>query len=110
MDAFFEAGHIVSNAPSLRISRADDVEFEEAAKKELEDAAAGGADYLVVILLEYENGAETLEPGEISLRLYKIRPRGLLYSEKYTNKPVSAEGMPSPGSLARTLVSYIRGG
>ncbi|MDR0383290.1 MAG: hypothetical protein LBH50_04825, partial [Spirochaetaceae bacterium] len=39
MDAFFEAGHIVSNAPSLRISRADDVEFEEAAKKELEDAA-----------------------------------------------------------------------
>ena len=42
MDVFFEAGHIVSNAPALRLDRKPAEAFPEAARPELNEAIAGG--------------------------------------------------------------------
>jgi hypothetical protein len=110
MNALFEAGHIVSNAPSARIPRTDGGELPAEARREFEEAAIGGADYFVVLLLDYKDGNETLEPERIFMSVYKIIAGGLLYSETYANKPFSGESVPDAGRLARTLVSHIRGG
>jgi hypothetical protein len=109
MSVLFEAGHIVSNAPAVRIPNADERALPTEARREFEEAANGGADYFIMILLFYKDGFETLDPEEVSLRLYKIRPYGILYSEKYANKPLSGEIIPDVGILGRMLVSRIEG-
>jgi hypothetical protein len=79
-DVCFEAGHIVSNSPVLRMNRAGGADFpgKEAPRGEfpgelLPDLeAAGGADYLILALLAYPAGipGEKTMPRGVSLRLY----------------------------------------
>jgi hypothetical protein len=110
MNELFEAGHIVSNAPAAWVPHTDGGELPTEVRRELNEAANGGADYFVVILLANKDGAETPELEELALYIYKIRPRSLLYIEKYVVGLISKEGVPDTGNLARTLVSKIIGG
>jgi hypothetical protein len=99
LDVFFEAGYIVSNSPVLHLDqiRAGDFPGKETPDKafppeldiELEDATAGGADFLIIALLTYPTGAvdRRVKPEQVSLRIYKIRPYGFVY-----------EGSQSPGA------------
>jgi hypothetical protein len=84
LDVFFEAGHVVSNSPSLRLagkSAADfpgkqnpGKEFPREIRSELEDAVLGGADYFILALLSYPpRTADTkTKPEEVSLRIYSF--------------------------------------
>jgi hypothetical protein len=86
LDVFFEAGHIVSNSPILRLAglRAADFpgknspggEFPREVRPELEEAALGGADYLVLVLLSYPPGAGDTKkrPEEVDMRIYSLKP------------------------------------
>jgi hypothetical protein len=109
MNELFESGHIVSNAPAVWVPHTDGRELPAEARRELNEAANGGADYFVVILLANKDGTETPEPEKLVLYIYKIRPRSLLYNEKYVAGPILKEGIPDTGNLARTLVSQIMG-
>jgi hypothetical protein len=85
-DVGFEAGHIVSNSPVLRMNRAGGADFpgKEAPRREFPDelradmeaAAAGGADYFILALLAYPAGnpGGNLRPEGVSLRLYAVPP------------------------------------
>jgi hypothetical protein len=85
LDVFFEAGHIVSNSPIRRLaglSAADfpgkgspGGEFPREIRPELEDSALGGADYLILVLLFYPQGAAdtTTKPEKVNLRVYSFR-------------------------------------
>jgi hypothetical protein len=84
LDVFFEAGHVVSNSPILRLDglRAADLpgkngaggEFPREIRPELEGAALGGAEYFVLVLLTYQPGAADTkaQPGEADLRVYSL--------------------------------------
>jgi hypothetical protein len=88
LDVFFEAGHIVSNAPVLRLQRLPGVPFPEEARPELNEALEGGADYFILALLDYaapEHGA-IQQPRQVSLRVFKTRPHALLYEGQYAEK------------------------
>jgi hypothetical protein len=85
-DVFFEAGHIVSNFPILPMRDSSGADFpgREAPHKEfprelgpdLRDAAAGGADFFILVLLDYPAEAveRTAKPGQVSLRVYSAAP------------------------------------
>jgi hypothetical protein len=93
MEVLFDAGHIVSNARSMRIARFPDDEFPNEALRDFQEAAEGGAEYFVLALLEYGN-SETdayVQPESISLRIYKINPYAFLFEKKLVGKPSLAK-------------------
>jgi hypothetical protein len=52
-DVFFDAGHIVSNAPIMRIPEKTTEKLPGPVRGELDQARNGGAEYFIVVLLEY---------------------------------------------------------
>jgi hypothetical protein len=63
MDVFFDAGHIVSNAPIMRIPEKTTEKLPDPVRSELDQARNGGADYFVMILLEYSGSVASGIPG-----------------------------------------------
>ncbi|MDR2048038.1 MAG: hypothetical protein LBP69_01140 [Treponema sp.] len=63
MDVFFDAGHIVSNAPIMRIPEKTAEKLPGPARIEFDEAKNGGADYFIVVLLEYSPFAVDGTPG-----------------------------------------------
>jgi hypothetical protein len=63
MDAFFDAGYIVSNAPIMRIPEKTTEKLPGPVRIELDEARNGGADYFIVVLLEYPASVSGGIPG-----------------------------------------------
>jgi hypothetical protein len=82
MGAFFEAGHIVTNGSIVRLGADQNKDFPDAAQADFYEASEGGADYFILVLLEYKNLDGTFKPSGVSLRLYRTVPRGLIYEER----------------------------
>jgi hypothetical protein len=112
LDVFFEAGHIVSNAPILRLEAPPAADFPEEAREDFDEAALGGADFFVLALLDYRNGPGGGEdgPGEISLRVFRTGSRRLVYEQRYAGKPVlpAEEELSAAKSAARALLAHLR--
>ena len=88
LDVFFEAGHIVSNAPIMRLNAKLDGELPEAAEAELEMALEGGAEFFIVAMLNYmtNSGSSGEWPREISLLLFRTEPYKKIYEQKITGR------------------------
>jgi hypothetical protein len=83
MDAFFDAGHIVSNAPILQIPDMPDSELPPEARRDFDEARLGGADFFVMVLLSYPK--DSLEhPKEVSIRLFSISSGKMIYQSSLT--------------------------
>jgi hypothetical protein len=81
MDSFFDAGHIVSNAPILRIENPESepgAKIPQEARRELDEARLGGADFFVMVLLDYHNDPQG-KPAKILIRIFKVPSGQLLY-------------------------------
>jgi hypothetical protein len=92
LDVFFEAGHVVSNSPILRLAGTGAAdfpgrnsaggefpggEFPREIRPELEEAIQGGADYLILVLLFYHPEADPrTKPETVNLRIYSLRSGG----------------------------------
>jgi hypothetical protein len=87
MDAFFDAGHIVTNAPIMRLNENPPREFPGEAKKTLDEAVQGGAEFFVLALLDYQGispaANSALNPRSVSLRLFSTNPYKILYERTY---------------------------
>jgi hypothetical protein len=102
---FFDAGHIVSNAPILRLPEDPGTDFPGAAGEDFAEAAAGGADFFVMALLDYQDAPDKgeLKPRRVSLRIFRVDPRELMYRRDYTGEE------PSGGDTAiRGLIGALR--
>jgi hypothetical protein len=112
MDVFFESGHIVSNAPVMRLPVNPEGEFPEEARRDLEEAREGGAEFFVLALLDFagSSGAGTQRaPQFISLRLFKIEPYGLLFEQRYTGtvKASANEEFLNAKRAAQTIIPHL---
>ncbi|MDR2073105.1 MAG: hypothetical protein LBP60_06710 [Spirochaetaceae bacterium] len=91
MDVLFDAGHIVSNAPILRIPAAPDSEIPLQARHDFDDARLGGADFFVMVLLLFPE--EDLEhPREIRIKVFSVSTGKLLYESSVIAKPWEDSG------------------
>ena len=90
MDTFFEAGHIVSNAPCMQIVNAFDSNADRFASSgvlprevngDFDQARIGGADFFVLVILDYKDGS-TEHPQEVSIRLFSVSTGDLVYETK----------------------------
>ena len=101
MDVFFDAGHIVSNASSLRMrTRPEDIE--NTASFEIEDARRGGVDFLFIIQIDYN--ADSPTPENIIIYLYKMIP-----FTKITERAMTARTYRSSREELDDYKSIVRG-
>jgi hypothetical protein len=114
MDVFFDAGHIVTNAPILRLNETPSGEFPGEAREDLEEARLGGAEFFVLALLDYQETLPAansgLNPRSVSLRLFSTNPYKILYERTY---PAGAslqknDRFSYAQNAARLIVPFLR--
>ena len=94
MDTFFEAGHIVSNAPCMQIAAAFDSNADRTASSgvlprevnsDFDQARIGGADFFVLVILDYKE--ESIEhPKDVFVRVFRVSTGELLHETKIAAK------------------------
>jgi hypothetical protein len=104
-EVFFDAGHIASNEPILRLAekpQGDIIQFIN-----LEEAQRGGNDFIIIVQLDLNNVTQT--PKEISLFIYRISPFGKIHERKLQPNPSSSskDEYDNIKSTARGLTSLL---
>jgi hypothetical protein len=112
LDVFFEAGHIVSNAPLMRLNRLPAEDFPPEALADFSEALEGGADFFVLARLDYRfsRAGAGPEPENIVLRIYRTRPYRLVHEERLENLDASSGRDESvrAARIIRRLIPYIK--
>ena len=80
MDVLFEAGHIVSNAPLMRLSGKTNDGFPNEAEREMDEAQGSGMQYFLIAVINYPL------PYNVSLRLFSTSSSRILHEVKYVYK------------------------
>jgi len=82
LEVFFESGHIVSNAPRVRLADATVPEgFPPDAEKHYRDAIAGGMDYFLIAIVDHLS-------HDVSLRLFSTRSGDMIAQMSYAGSAV----------------------
>jgi hypothetical protein len=88
MDAFYDAGFIVTNYPISRIEKKPERIINGSLADDFLEAQEGGADYFLLSFLEYQINGNVAIPIRITIRLYSIEDKRLLSEQEI---PISAE-------------------
>ena len=83
LDAFFDAGHIVTNSPILRMERRPSQDLTGQVKNDWDEAGLGGVDYFVLGFLEYQMRGEAAVPVRIALKIYTTNSQKLLFEQNF---------------------------
>jgi len=83
LSAFFDAGHIVTNSPILRMERRPAQDITGPVKNDLDDALLGGADYFILGYLEYRVIEENAIPFRMAVKIYTTDSQKLVYENNY---------------------------
>jgi len=84
LDVFFDAGHIVSNAPIVRLDTKPSGDIMQASAFDIEEAISGGVDFVIFAQLDFSSGAPA--PGEISFFIYRITGREKIFEKRIAGK------------------------
>ena len=80
MDVFFEAGHIVSNSPIMRLPQRPTGDILDMAERDIEAAKEGGMGFFIIAVVDHP------APHNVSLHLFRISSGELLLEQKYTDR------------------------
>ena len=88
MGAFFDAGHIVSNSPVMRIESLPSQalqrgEIPQEALFDFYEAQEGGADFFVLAMIEFVSQNGRVIPREISVKIFNTVTQLMVYEEKF---------------------------
>ena len=104
MDAFFDAGYIVSNASILRLQREPQSGFPEEARVEMNEAVRGGADFFIIAILDYDSAVWTA--NSVSLQMFRLNPHEKIY-ERQLNARTVRPSHDSITAIVRELIPYM---
>ena len=111
MSVFFDAGHIVTNNPILRMEQEAPVEIRGTAiENDLNDAAQAGAEYIIFGFIEYQVQGNRAAPVKINIKLYETSSRELVYEQNF---PVgrgrnSNEEYQFAQNAGRSIISHVK--
>lgn len=100
LDIFFDAGHIVCNAPILRLDKKPPGDISNMV--DMQDARNSGVDYILIAQIDYE--VKTRNPQEISFLIYN-----LITKEKLLEKKISPDKLKKAKSEYEDMKSVVRG-
>jgi len=119
LDSIFDAGHIASNGPLIRLGESADTGGISISNNEIEEARNGSADYIIYVLLEYR-GPKKDDPMAKKIRLFPFRstvllaqvlPFKVLYRRVYnTLEPSTAgtEDQKTAQMVARDTIAHLK--
>jgi len=82
LEVFFESGHIVSNAPRLRLAEKPSDGFPDEAEKDVTGARDGGMDYFLIAVMDYQGR----QKANVVLRLFTVKTQTLIGEQEYGRK------------------------
>ena len=115
MDVFFEAGHIISNFPIMRLlaKPQDDILYE--IDFNLEDGRAMGIDFIIITLLDFDSAGQSevsrlQTPKEISFFIFNVNTGEKSYERQIAGKTYrsASEELNDIKSIARGLIPFVR--
>jgi hypothetical protein len=114
MDVCFDTGHIVTNAPILRLERNQVRPYPDEVLLDLGDAIESGVEYYILAVLDYEilpDDTSAYRPRSIALRFVQLAPRRVLFEVHYTGNPQAtlAEASRQAKEAARVLLTHFEG-
>ena len=83
MEAFFDAGHIVTNGPIARVERKPERDFTGMLADDLYDAVNGGVEFIILGYLEFRVQGQRAVPVGMTLKLYNSASRQLMYEQNF---------------------------
>ena len=110
MEAFFNAGHIVTNSPITRMDKRPARDLTGTVEADFDDAVNGGADYFLVAFLEYKNQGDIAIPVKVALKLYSADSQELVYEQSLpagTGKNLDEEYQFAQ-KAGRIIISHIK--
>ena len=84
LDVFFDSGHVVSNAPIMRLDYMPDEVFPAQAQDSLNEAREGGMEYILSAQLNYANYTSK-RPANVIVRLFRIQPFKMIFEETFSD-------------------------
>ena len=106
MDVFFEAGHIVSNAPILRLDLKPRGDILETFAVELEEGRRFGIDFALIAILEFSPDAQSV--NEISFYIYRLNSGERIYERQIPARENRSFDLNEIKAIARGLVPFVR--
>ena len=109
MDAFFDAGHIVTNSPIARMEKKPERDLSGQVASDFSEAANGGVEYFVLGFLEYQIQGERAVPVGIALKLYLTNTQKLVFEERFpagTGKSLDEEYKIAQNT-GRIIISHL---
>ena len=105
MDAFFDAGYIVSNASMLRLQSWPQSGFPQEVRTEMDNAIRGGAEFFIIARLDYDSAIWTA--NSISLQMFRLNPHEKIYERQLNARDVRANH-DSITAVVRELIPNMR--
>jgi hypothetical protein len=110
MNAFFDAGHIVTNSPITRMERKPDKDISGIIEADFKEAANGGAEYFILGFLEYRIQGGRPVPSGIQLKIYRTRAQTVVYEHSFqagTGKSLTEEYQFAQNA-GRVIISHLK--
>jgi hypothetical protein len=108
MNAFFDAGHIVTNSPITRMETRPDRDLSGTVEVDFRDAVRGGAEFFILGFLEYQAGNAV--PSGITLKIYKTGSQQIVYEQRFqagAGKSLSEEYQIAQNA-GRAIASHLK--
>ena len=109
MEAFFDAGHIVTNSPILRLERRP-TGLTNGLEADFLDAIEGGAEFIIFGLLEFEFQAGRPVPSGITMKIYDTSSTEMILEQRFpagSGRTLNEEYQIAHNA-GRTLENYLR--
>ena len=84
MAAFFDAGHIVTNSPIMRLEKKPSKDLNGYIEDDFNEAIEAGAEYFILGFLEYQLQGSRPVPVDITLKVYTIKSKNKVYEQSFS--------------------------
>lgn len=119
LDGIFDAGHIASNGPILRLGESAKSEGISIPNEEIDEGRKGSADYIIYVLLEYLGPKKDdpiaqkirLSPLRSTVLLAQVSPFKVLYRRVYNSLEPSTAGTEDQKTaqmVARNTIAHLK--
>ena len=110
MAGFFDAGHIVTNSPIMRMEQKPSQILTGDVKADFDEAATGGANFFILCFLDHQIQGRRAVPVDITIQTYRTDTQELIFEQSF---PVgrgrnNSEEFQLAQSAAGVIVSRIR--
>ena len=110
MSSFFDAGHIVTNSPMMRMEKKPEQGLADPVRNDFNTAVLGGAEYFILGYLDHEIQGRRIVPVDITIKTYRTDTQELLFEQKFPvgNTGNMREEFQFAKDAGRQLISKLR--